>query len=437
MRAISLFVLSIAVAACATAPTAAPQAAEAPRASALHLDLAGSFALSPTGDLELALNEPCSIGKPSVYGTLNETGTPCDRRRLDATRVTAKTPWQTELVGTWLDPGHLVFRIDWKHSGLDPLADDGLALVARPWQVGKVAWTPTAAEAVRLLKLVADATETEPDLVRGGAAPSLEVSTFEIEGGTLRVGGEATLVVRVTNRGPGTAYRVVATTRSSVASLHGQRIPFGLIKAGGEKIRRVPLAIPVSETSPDTMLVLVIGEGNGFTPKNVSKRVTIAASESAPVLAVRCSIPGHAGARPDLDAGDAITLRCVVDNTGTSASKVELETALAGGAPTRSQPQSIAARGHATFDLPLTIPRELAIDSPVEIAVTAQDRQFARTAHASLVGVVRKPKLCTAGSLTRAQYRAKLSELRAAVTAGDLTQAQLDRYDAELVTCLK
>ena len=41
------------------------------------------------------------------------------------------------------------------------------------------------------------------------------------------------------------------------------------------------------------------------------------------------------------------------------------------------------------------------------------------------------------GQLTRAQYRTKLNELRAAVAAGDLTQAQLDRYDAELVTCLK
>jgi hypothetical protein len=54
-----------------------------------------------------------------------------------------------------------------------------------------------------------------------------------------------------------------------------------------------------------------------------------------------------------------------------------------------------------------------------------------------VVGVVRKRNLCTVGQLTRAQYRAKLTKLRAAVAAGELTQAQLDRYDAELVTCLK
>ena len=42
-----------------------------------------------------------------------------------------------------------------------------------------------------------------------------------------------------------------------------------------------------------------------------------------------------------------------------------------------------------------------------------------------------------AGQLTDAPYRAKLAEMRAAVAAGELAQAQLERYDAELGTCLK
>jgi hypothetical protein len=100
----------------------------------------------------------------------------------------------------------------------------------------------------------------------------------------------------------------------------------------------------------------------------------------------------------------------------------------------RSRFEGVAA-GHAVFRI--VIPRELAIDSTVEIAVNAQDRKAQHVARTSVVGVVRKPKLCATGQLTRAQYRAKMAELRAAVAAGDLTQAQLDRYDAELVTCLK
>jgi len=403
----------------------------------VNLDLAGRYALSAAGELTLTLREPCTVGRPSVYRTLSESATDCDRRVLDANRVTATTPWQTAVPGVWLDPGHLAFRLDWKRSGFDPLADDAAAVAARPWTIGGTRWTPTAADAARIVQLVAEATETETEMVRGGAAPNLEVTSFEVAEGTLRAGGEATLVVKVSNRGPGTAYRVVATTRSSVTSLHGQRIAFGKIKPGGDKVRRLRINVPLSETAPDTMLVLVLGEGNGFTPRNVSRRMVIAASASAPVLGVSCTIPGRTGARPDLDAGDNVTLRCVVDNNGTGPSKVELEIALAGGAPMRSQVQVIAAAGHGTFDVPLTIPRELAIDSTVEIGVTANDRQFSRSAHTALVGVVRKPKLCNAGQLTRAQYRAKLAELRSAVAAGDLTQAQLDRYDAELVTCLK
>lgn len=151
---------------------------------------------------------------------------------------------------------------------------------------------------------------------------------------------------------------------------------------------------------------------------------------------MRCSIAGHPGARPELDAGDRVVLHCVVDNTGASAARVALEAAIAGGAPARSPAQHVAAAGHAAFDVPITIPRELAIDSTVEIAVSAHDPKAQRSARTVVVGVVRKLKLCTAGQLSRAQYRAKLKELRAAVAAGDLTQAQLDRYDAELVTCL-
>jgi hypothetical protein len=40
------------------------------------------------------------------------------------------------------------------------------------------------------------------------------------------------------------------------------------------------------------------------------------------------------------------------------------------------------------------------------------------------------------GQLTLAQYNAKIDVLRAAVAAGDLTQEQFDRDDAELIACL-
>jgi hypothetical protein len=403
-----------------------------------EVDLSGTFTFLPVGDLNLELAKPCLVVHRSP-GNLGGERVECDAARLRTIPVVALTAWQATVAGQWVDARHLVFRTDWKQSSLDPLADDAAAMAAKPWTLASSSalWQPTADEARHILKLVAEAKDTEADLVSGGAAPSLEVASFELGDGKLVAGTETALVVRVANRGPGVAYRVVATTRSSVASLHGQRLSFGMIKPGTEKTRKLQVKVPTSETSPDTMLVLVVGEGNGFAPRNVSRRVPIVADDAAAVLAIQCAVAGRVGVHPDLDAGDSVVLHCAVSNTGKTAAKVELETAIAGGKPARSSAQSVVPGGQAAFDVSVAVPRELPIDSTVQIAAIARDTESARTARASVVGVVRKPKLCTAGHLTRAQYQAKLRELRAAVTAGDLTQAQLDRYDAELVTCLQ
>ena len=91
---------------------------------------------------------------------------------------------------------------------------------------------------------------------------------------------------------------------------------------------------------------------------------------------------------------------------------------------------------------------ELDGDGATEIAmgVSNSDSSFyafdagasaARLAQGEVTVIVGKPRLCKPGQLTRAQYAAKLTELRAAAAAGDLTQDQLDRYETELVGCLK
>jgi hypothetical protein len=49
----------------------------------------------------------------------------------------------------------------------------------------------------------------------------------------------------------------------------------------------------------------------------------------------------------------------------------------------------------------------------------------------------RGPDLDHGAEGIRGIARAKTTEMRAAVAAGDITQAQFDRYDAELVACLK
>lgn len=394
-----------------------------------EVHLVGSFAFSHKGELALGLDEPC-------WMMVDRRLFPCHDGPFGDAPIRAATPWSDWVAATWIDPMHLVFRVDWKATGLDPFAGGAEAAVKQAWTIRDLSWTPTDGEAQRMLELAGEATDTQIDLVSGGPPPELVVHRLEIDGGTLRAGGRAALIVQIANRGPGTAYRVVATVRSGLMSLHGQRVGFGRLGPATEKLRRIPLTIPASETSPDTMLVIAFDEGNGFAPPSISRRVPIAAPAAAPVLAVRCWVPGRSAERPDLDAGEDVVVRCRVDNAGTGAANVDLEASIAGAEPTRSPAQAVAAASQATFDVRIAIPRNLAIDAAVHLNVIARDRAFGRSAAARLVGVIRKPRLCAVGQLTHTQYRAKLAELRAARAAGDLTQDQFDRYDAELVSCL-
>jgi hypothetical protein len=415
------------------APEIRPRLYEGHLPAEVHVDLAGTFTLSPAGEISLALAEPCRILVTQTREFVT-TWKRCSHALLDMIHVVAATPWGGQLPGVWLDEAHIVFHVDWKHAGLDRTDADLPALVGQPWKIPGTTWTPNAGEVDRILSLLGAATET--NLVSGGLRPDLQVTRFDIGDGTLHAGGESTLTLQITNRGPGTAYRVAATVRSGIMSLHGRRAAFGMIRPGAAKLRRLRLTIPASEIAPDTMLLLVFNEGNGFSPPGVSRRVPIAAPSVAPVLGIQCSIPGRALDQPGIDAGEQLVVHCVIDNSGTGAANVVLETSLAGATPVVSPAKRIAPGERASLDAPIAIPRDLEIDAAVEIAIAAVDLQSAREARTRIVGVIHKPRLCAAGQLTHTQYNAKLAALRAALAAGDLTQDQFDRYDLELVTCL-
>jgi hypothetical protein len=403
----------------------------------VELVLEGSFTFSLTGDLELALNEPCTATRyPSLTtGSISpEVYTePCNRSELDAIAVNATIPWVGQVRGEWIDPHHVVFRINWAQSDLDPFADDAATIAAGAWTIGDTSWVPSRSDVALIVRL---GRQAEHDSEGGEASPQLEVAAFEVEGGALRAGSESTVTAAIANRGGGAGYRVFATIRSSRASLHNKQLVFGRIRPGTSRTRKLRVAVPVAETPGDTMLVLAVTEANGFAPTNASRRVKVVPPETAPNLDVRCALAGRSEASPALDAGQSVVLKCVVNNTGTAAATVELEAAIARDPAVVSRVQIIAAGGRSTFDVPLMVPRNLPLDSTFEIMVTARDTMYASTARTSITGVIRKSKLCEPGQLTLAQYHAKIDVLRAAAAAGDLTQAQFDRYDAELIACL-
>ena len=406
----------------------------------IELDMDGDFTFSVKNGLELTLEKPCtvkSLRSIDDRGALAVQREHCSRSRLDNILIVARTPWKQDITAYWKDASHLVFHVDWGSSGLDPLANDSEAISAGPWHVSGVEWQPTAGQATAMLREIGVATQTEVEVVRGGPPPKLEVTSLEIEGDTLRAAEPHTLVVRIKNRGSGAAYRVVATTRSSIKELHGKRLLFGAIGPGAEKARRTTLTVPAAETARDTMLVLAFSEGNEIVPANVSRRFAIAPSIAAPVLAVRCAIVGHNVPRPDVDPGQNLTLHCVVSNTGSvEARQVSVDVALGGDEPARSKSQVVPPAGRVVFEVPATVPRGLPMDTPFEIVVSARDGNSSSISRATVGAVVRKPKLCLPGGLTRDQYNVKIGNMRDLLAAGEVTRAAFDRYDAELVSCL-
>jgi hypothetical protein len=396
-----------------------------------YLDLASTFAVASTGELDMTLWAPCIV-YVSNDSSVARDGMPCRHQELNAIHLVAVTPWGAAVPGVWSDTSHLLFRVNWDLD-VPYVQEDLLALLSGPWKITGLTWQPSTDSARRFLGLVHDAASI---VVPGDLHPHLEVTRFEVGGGALQAGGQSTLSVELVNHGQGPAYRVTATVQSGVLS-HGRRLEFGTIKPNTARLRGIRLTLPATETAPDAMLVVAFDEGNGFSPVSVSRRVPIVPPVTAPVLAAQCWVPGRNRERPELDAGEDVVVRCVVHNTGTGAASVVLEATIDGVASKRVSPATrIAPADRATLDLVLGIPRGLALDSAVQLTITARDNAFARSAKAAIVGVIRQPKLCAVGQLTHAQYHAKLAELRAAMAAGDLTQAQLDRYDAELVACL-
>jgi hypothetical protein len=103
----------------------------------VYVDLAGTFTLSPAGELALTLTQPCRDlnAPPEGMEALTWAGGDCARTLLDRIDVVATTPWGKQVPGAWLDGEHLVFRMDWKLSGLDPLDADVPVMITRPWTI--------------------------------------------------------------------------------------------------------------------------------------------------------------------------------------------------------------------------------------------------------------------------------------------------------------
>jgi hypothetical protein len=433
MRAVVILLWTASVAACSHGRLADPRPYTGWLPAGIHVDLRGTLTLSPAGDLLLELEEPCLVNGTSIHGVngvATSNGLPCDRAILDALHVVATTPWHSHIPGVWTDGRHIVFHVDWQGADIDQNPLDLTTVLEQPWVISEGSWIPTATETRRMFELAEG--DTHPE----GAAPVLQ-ATVDVEDGALLAGGVSTLTVHVANLGGGPAYRVSGTILSGVKGLQNQRLVFGRIGPDAEKLRRIRVTVPPSETSPDALVAIEFSEANGFPAPEVRRRVSIVAARPASALQVQCGIDGHAEPWPQLDAGEAIKLRCQLDNSGSASATVDLEISIAGEVAVQF-PEDVAAGGHTSFTVPITVPPELVLGAVVEIEIVASARGIAHSTCMAIVrGEIREQKLCVPGHLTGPEYRDKVDRMRAAVQAGTLTPAQFDAYDVELIRCLQ
>jgi len=292
-----------------------------------------------------------------------------------------------------------------------------------------------------MLKLIADATDTDTSLVTGGDAPQLEVAAFDVQG-AISAGHTFDLVLRLRNRGVGSAFRVVATTRSSVSALHGQRFEFGVLKPGEEKIRKRKIDFPSTETGTDAMVVLVVDEANGYAPPNASRRWSFVVAQAEVATQAKgefntnCMIREYPTAHPTIGVGENVVVRCVVRNSGTTAATALVSVAVA-KVQTAAPATRIDPGGRVTLEIPFSLPRDLVVGADIQFVVATSDTAGNRVGQTTIAATVAKPKLCVVGGLTRKQYYSKIAALKDARGAGSITQAEFDHYDSELVSCLK
>jgi hypothetical protein len=357
-----------------------------------------------------------------------------------AGQVTVITPWGRRLPAQ-LHGGAAVVPLDWREAGDDPFDPELPARLGGPWLFEhhdrQSSWQPDEEEVARMVVALGEATDTQVDLSTGGPPPDLAVAELAVDGGELRVDGPSRLRLRIVNRGPGDAHRVVVQVRSSHPRLHGLRFPFGLVRAGAEKVRVREVRIPVDEYEPEVTSVLVFTEADGFVPPSHVQRLSMV-KLARPYLALACVIDGAGGERAParLRAGQDIRVDCSLRNHGVELARdVVVEATLEASRAVRTVP-AVAAQGQASVHLPLAVPLAAIAGEQFAVRVEAHEARYATRAVTEVPIVVAVATVCQQ-RLSRDEFqirRRKLIDLR---DQGALTAAEFARFEAELVECLE
>ena len=353
--------------------------------------------------------------------------------------VSLRAPWGAVYSATSDASGVADVPVDWAKSGIDPLADGAAAQLAANWLVTTQAGlslelrpTPQDIEAMRTA--IGEATDTQYAVGAPGERATLKAELVENE--PLIAGRPGTIGLSITNSGPRPAYRVTAKLKSGVEVFDGIQLSFGRIDPGKTKVRgrRISLPAGLDDRAPIVLANVSSANGEDFS---VKRRFSVGAQQAGGEqqlgLGLDCKPPAG-----EVSPGERVRIQCELRNKSKSpASELRVVVAV-GGAPTPNLgPKRLAAGEAVTLDFVGVAPATAKQGTELPVNVTVSGADVSTVAQSLSVRVASLVVKCKTEKLTREQYRAKRKRLQAAFDAGALTQKELDKYDAELVSCLQ
>lgn len=156
---------------------------------------------------------------------------------------------------------------------------------------------------------------------RDDSPAELEVELSLSEGAGLVAGQEGALAVRVRNDGPGTLYRLHATTRSDLRALEDRELAFGRIEPGETVERSLDFKIPKDELERVDDVLVSFEEQSGRGPDPAALRFEVEALPE-PRFAYGVQMVDVEGGNGDgrLQVGERVELLIDIENAGQGAS---------------------------------------------------------------------------------------------------------------------
>jgi len=352
-------------------------------------------------------------------------------------KFSLRTPWGQTYPGESAD-GVLDVKIDWSAVGGDAVADLDFAALRTNWVV--LSGNGTADENVRLelnddelralLVAIGKSTGHDYSEAPAGRHASLTVAVS----GEPSTSAEAHIVVSVTNRGPDSAYRVVAHVKIGAGvRQQGGKLSFGRIDVG--ETRKTTKGVAMGEGEDPNPMVDVEVTSSNAASVSASSKIRLKPEPARPVPPqLSCTLPVKQAA-----PGQRLRVECEASNPNdapirglTYQVSIGQATAVPATGLGRLDPHA-----QRKFENEVTVPVNAQGGASLQVKVTVSVPDAPPVQQDILVTIVEPQKLCSQGELTIQDYQRKRKRLDDERVAGNITKEAFNDDLAELWSCVR